>query len=82
MNGRIGDLVLTNIMNVSLPDDLYHHLLDIQVFKQKQGLSSISISDIIVKMLKDTIGHSFHYQSIILGYLSPEKEKVPVARAT
>jgi len=72
--------LLPNRLTISLPDDLWYKLVDIQAFKQKQVLASVSMSDIIVDILRDTINHSDYYQGILSGKFTPEEERAPAMR--
>ena len=67
-------------MTISIPDDVWHKLVDIQAFKQKQILSSVSMSDIIMEILKDTVSHSSYYQGILSGKFTPERERSPIMK--
>jgi len=69
-----------NRLTISLPDDLWYKLVDIQSFKQKQTLSSVSMSDIIVGILKDTVDHSSYYQGVLSGKFTPEGERAPAMK--
>jgi len=71
---------VTNRLTISLPDDLWYKLVDVQVFKQKQTLSSVSMSDIIVRILEDTVNHGAYYQSIFTGKFTPEGERAPAMK--
>jgi len=67
-------------MTISIPDDVWLKLVDIQAFKQKQVLSSVSMSDIIVEILEDTVNHSPYYQGILSGKFTPEQERAPAMK--
>lgn len=67
-------------MTISLPNDLWINLVDIQAFKQKQTLSSVSMSDVIVRILRDTVDHSSYYQGILSGKFTPEEERAPAMK--
>lgn len=67
-------------MTISIPDDVWHRLVDIQAFKQKQILSSVSMSDIVVGILRDTINHSPYYEGILSGKFTPEGERAPAMK--
>ena len=69
-----------NRMTISIPDDLWHKLVDVQAFKQKQILQSVSMSDIIIEIVKDTVNHSQYYQGILTGKFTPETERAPQMR--
>jgi len=59
---------------------IWNKLVDVQAFKQKQMLSSVSMSDIIIEILKDTIDHSSYYQGILSGKFTPEGEQAPAMK--
>ena len=67
-------------MTVSIPDDVWFKLVDVQAFKQKQVLSSVSMSDIVVEILEDTVNHSPYYQGILSGRFTPEGERAPAMK--
>ena len=71
---------MPNRLTISLPDDIWYKLVDIQAFKQKQILSSVSMSDIIIGILRDTIDHSSYYQGILSGKFTPEGERAPAMK--
>jgi len=56
-----------NRVTISLPDELWYKLVDVQAFKQKQILSSVSMSDVIVDILRSTVEQSPYYQGILSG---------------
>ena len=71
---------MPNRMTISIPDDVWLKLVDIQAFKQKQVLSSVSMSDIIVEILEDTVNHGPYYQGILSGKFTPEEERAPAMK--
>ena len=71
---------MPNRLTISLPDDIWYKLVDIQAFKQKQILSSVSMSDIIIGILRDIIDHSSYYQGILSGKFTPEGERAPAMK--
>ncbi len=71
---------MPNRLTISLPDKLWYRLVDIQAFKQKQTLSSVSMSDIVVGILGDTVDHSAYYQGILSGKFTPEGERAPAMK--
>jgi len=68
---------VTNRLTISLPDELWYKLVDVQAFKQKQILSSVSMSDVIVEILRSTVEHSPYYQGMLSGKFTPEGERAP-----
>jgi len=64
-------------MSFTIPDEIWHKLVDVQAFKQKQTLSLVSMSDVIVGILRDTIDHRGYYQGILSGRFTPEGERAP-----
>ncbi len=71
---------MPNRLTVTIPEDLWYKLVDIQSFKQKQILSSVSMSDIIMEILKNQIEHSSYYQGILSGKFTPEEERSPLMK--
>ena len=67
-------------MTVSIPDDVWLKLVDIQAFKQKQVLSSVSMSDVIVEILEGTVNDSPYYEGILSGKNTPEGERAPAMK--
>ena len=68
---------MPNRVTISLPDELWYKLVDVQAFKQKQILSSVSMSDVIVDILRSTVAQSPYYQGILSGKFAPEEERAP-----
>ena len=66
---------MPNRLTISLPDELWYKLVDVQAFKQKQILSSVSMSDVIVEILRSTVEHSSYYQGILSGKFTPGRRK-------
>jgi hypothetical protein len=71
---------LPNRLTISIPDDLWYRLVEIQAFKQKQILGSVSMSDIVVGIVRDTVEYSPYYQGILSGKFAPEEERSPLMK--
>ena len=71
---------MPNRLTITLPDDLWYKLVDIQAFKQKQLLASVSMSDIVVEIIKSQIEHSDYYRGILSGKFTPEGERAPLMK--
>ena len=71
---------MPNRLTITLPDDLWYKLVDIQAFKQKQVLASVSMSDIVVEIVRDQVEHSDYYRGILSGKFTPEGERAPAMK--